>query len=90
MTTAISCGIGPKPYEEVKNQTVFIRGFKIAIRDGTFLALLRGNVTVSYEQPNIASRKANCSLRAKGWLGSTGKSCQTDGATNAIIGVQAP
>jgi len=87
MTSAIPCRIGPESYnKEVKNQTVFIRGFKIAIRDGTFLRLLRGNVAVMYGQPNIASHKANFSQRAKGWLGSMGKSCQTEDATNAAPG----
>ncbi|KAL4068846.1 hypothetical protein V8B97DRAFT_2024528 [Scleroderma yunnanense] len=80
MSSAIPCRIGPEPYNEVKNQTVFIRGFKIAIRESTFFALLRGTVTVSYGSPNAASRKAHSSQRAKGWLGSKSENQSTEGA----------
>ena len=70
MASAIPCRIGPQPYNATqKNQTVFIRGYKIAIREGRFLALLRGDVTVSYESPNTASRKTHSTQRAKGWPG---------------------
>jgi len=85
MTSAVPCRIGPEPYEDAKNQTAFIRGFKIAVRGSTFLALLRGDVTVSYEQPNTASRKAHSSQRAKGWPRGNSETRQTEGAMNPAV-----
>jgi len=85
MTSAVPCRIGPEPYDDAKNQTVFIRGFKIAIRSSTFLSLLRGDVTVSYKQPNTAPRQGLFSQRPKGWPSlsmSNNETHQTEGATN--------
>ena len=82
MTAAVPWRIGPEPYDEVKNQTVFIRGFKVAIRENAFLSLLRGDVSVLYEPPNTAPRKAHSSQRAKLWTGSKNENCQTGDATN--------
>ena len=88
MTSAIPCRIGPQPYDATqKNQTVFIRGYKIAIREGKFLALLRGDVTVSYESPNAASRKAHYTQRAKGWPGTH---YRAGIMTNAPTGASSP
>ena len=46
------------------------------------LALLRGDVTVSYGQPNTASHKAHLGQRAKGWPRSNSETPQAEGATN--------
>ncbi|KAG6333290.1 hypothetical protein ID866_5798 [Astraeus odoratus] len=52
MTTAVPWRVGPDPYDAIKNQTVFIQGYKITIRESILLALLGGDVAVSYEVPN--------------------------------------
>ena len=83
MTSGAPYRIGPDPYDEVKNQTVFIRGFKIAIRENAFLSLLRGDVSILYEPPNIVPRKAQSSQRAKVWSGSKNENHQTRDATNS-------
>ena len=88
MTSAIPHRIGPQPYNATqKNQTVFIRGYKIAIREGKFRALLRGDVSVSYESPNTASRKAHSTQRAKGWPRTHYRAGIT---TNAPTGASSP
>ena len=83
MTSGVPYRIGPEPYDEVKNQTVFIRGFKIAIRENAFLSLLRGDISILYEPPNIVPRKAHSSQRAKMCTGSKSENCQTGDATNS-------
>ena len=83
MTSGVPYRIGPEPYDEVKNQTVFIRGFNIAIRENAFLSLLRGDVSILYEPPNIVPRKPHSSQRAKMWTGSKSENRQTGDATNS-------
>ncbi|KAL4075128.1 hypothetical protein V8B97DRAFT_1944585 [Scleroderma yunnanense] len=57
MTTAVPWRVGPVPYlNEVKNQTAFIRGYKIVIRE-SILARILGDVDVSYGLPNTAMHK---------------------------------
>jgi len=58
MTSAAPYRIGPQPYNATqKDQTVFIRGYKIAVRDNGFLGRLLGDATMSYESPNTVSRR---------------------------------
>ena len=83
MASGVPCRIGPEPYGEVKNQTVFIRGFKIAIRENALLSLLRGDVFILYEPPNIAPRKVHSSQHAKMRSGSKSENRQTGDATNS-------
>ena len=82
MTSAVPCRIGPEPYDEVKNQTVFIRGFKIAIRESMFLSLFRRDVIVSYEPPNAAPRKAYSSQHIRMGSGSKNDHRQAGGSTS--------
>ena len=87
MTSAIPHRIGPQPYDATqKNQTVFIRGYKVAVRKGTFCALLRGDVTVSYESPSTTSRKAHSTHCAKGWLGTLSQYYRANVMTNTPAG----
>jgi len=65
MSSAVPCRIGPQPYDAAQNQTVFIRGFKIAIRESILLAHLLGDVSVSYQPPNTVSSTANSAKRTK-------------------------
>jgi len=46
MVSSVPCRVGPDPLDGKKNQTAFIRGFKIAIRKGIFDRIL-GDVIVS-------------------------------------------
>ena len=90
MASGVPCRIGPEPYDGVKNQTVFIRGFKIAIRENAFFSLLRGDVSILYEPPNIAPRKAHSSQYAKMWSGSKSENRQTEDATNSTFRTSSP
>ena len=66
MTSAVPCRVGPDPYDGSKNQTVFVRGYKIAIRESIFRALILGNVAISYGPPNTVLRKVHFTNRMKG------------------------
>lgn len=58
MTSPVPHRIGPQPYNATqRNQAVFIRGYKIAVRDNRFLGRLRGNAAMSDESPNTLSRQ---------------------------------
>lgn len=58
MASAVPYRIGPQHYNATqRNQAVFIRGYKIAVRDNRFLGRLLGDVTMSYESPNTVSRR---------------------------------
>jgi len=82
MTSAVPCRIGPEPYNGAQNQTIFIRGFKIAIRESNLLGLLHGDVSGSYEPPSTLPRKAypteSVSIWSENW--------QTGGATTISPG----
>ena len=67
MSSAIPCRIGPQHYDASQNQTVFIRGFKIAIRESIIPSLLLGDVSVSYEPPNTVSSTGSSVQRTKIW-----------------------
>ena len=69
---------GPVPYDGTKNQTVFIRGYKIAVRENPLLSSLRGEVSVLDELPNLADRKVHPSLRDKPWSGSRSENRPTE------------
>ena len=67
MSSAVPCHIGPEPYNGTQNQTIFIRGFKIAIRECILLALLHGDVSISYEPPNTVRRDAYSTQTINMW-----------------------
>ena len=91
MTSAIPHRIGPQPYDATqKNQTVFIRGYKIAITESKFGALLRGDVTVSFKSPNTMSRKSHSTQRAKGWQETLSQYYQASIMTNALASSPGP
>ncbi|KAL4079880.1 hypothetical protein V8B97DRAFT_2020641 [Scleroderma yunnanense] len=86
MTSAVPCRVGPDPYDGNKNQTVFIRGYKIAIRESIFLAHILGDVAISYQSPSSVSRKVYFTRRMKGLLGiERGDAGQTSEGDDAIV-----
>ncbi|KAG6331233.1 hypothetical protein ID866_7855 [Astraeus odoratus] len=84
MTTAVPRRTGPDPYDATKkNQTVFIRGYKIAIREKILLAFLRGDVAVSYKSPNAVPPK----IQSYRYVGSPGsEDTQSGGSHSDMVG----
>ena len=84
MTSTVPCRVGPDPFNGKKNQTMFIRGFKIAIRKSIFRHIL-GDVAVSYQSPITTLRKVHFTRGMIGLGIERGKAFESDGA---IVGEQ--
>lgn len=88
-TSSVPYRVGPDPFDGKKNQTVFIRGFKIATRKNLQVGHIcgDGDVTVSYQSPRPILGKAHFECGMKGLLGIEREDVgQTFEADDAIVG----